>query len=130
MILYHFCANRHIKNILHKGICIGGVTEILPTGYVVHSGWIWLTLNGNPKEQTWDGGLLIRYSRTAWRLTIDIPDKMLNNLYDKAKLLAIYPASEPLFSGHPESEAWRVFKGAIPATWIIQADDMRKNGGC
>ena len=60
MILYHFCANRHIKNILHKGICIGGVTEILPTGYVVHPGWIWLTLNGNSKEQTWDGGLYRR----------------------------------------------------------------------
>lgn len=27
MILYHFCANRHIKNILRKGICIGSVTE-------------------------------------------------------------------------------------------------------
>lgn len=52
-----------------------------------------------------------------------------NAKYHAPELLAIYPASEPLFSGHPESEDWRVFKGAIPAKWIIQADDMRKNGG-
>ncbi len=128
MILYHFCANRHIRNILHKGICIGGVTEILPTGYVVHSGWIWLTLNGNPKEQTWDGGLLIRYSRTAWRLTVSIPDNKLERLYDRQRITGLYPGANTLFAGFRGAEDWRIFKGAIPAKWIIQADDMRKNG--
>lgn len=125
MILYHFCADKHVKSILRKGIIIGGVTEITPKGYVVHSGWMWLTLNGNPKEQSWEGRILIRYSRTAWRLTIDIPDEALDRLYDKSKLLALYPASEPLFRGHPESEDWRVFHGTIPPKWIIKADDMR-----
>jgi len=126
MILYHFCADRHVKNILGKGLTIGGVMEITPKGYALHTGWNWLTLNGNPNEQTWEGRVLIPYSRTAWRLTINIPDEALGNVYDKERLIALYPGVEYLFSGHTESSEWRVYRGMIPNEWIKAADDMRK----
>lgn len=32
MILYHFCADRHIKSILRSGLTKGGLTEITPHG--------------------------------------------------------------------------------------------------
>ena len=43
MTLYHFCAAKHIKSILRHGLDQGGLTEIKPTGFVVHGGWTWLT---------------------------------------------------------------------------------------
>jgi len=128
MILYHFCAAKHVKNILRKGLTMGGVTEVTPKGFVIHQGWNWLTLNGNPKEQSWEGRILIPYSRTAFRLTINIPDDALDRLYDRERLLTVFPYSEPLFRGHPESEDWRAFQGMIPREWIIDSKDMR-NGG-
>jgi len=126
MTLYHFCADKHVKNILRKGLIMGGVTELTTQGYIIHSGWNWLTLNGNPKEQTWEGHTLIPCSRTAWRLTIEIPDDELDRLHDKEMLLALYPSASMLFRGHQGSDAWRVFRGMIPREWIKAADDMRK----
>lgn len=121
MILYHFCAKKNVKQILRQGIAIGGLTEIHRTGFYVHSGWIWLTLDPDPKNQSWATNNCITYSRTAWRLTVELPDSELAKLYDRKKLIPLYPACDLLFKDWDGSENWRAFHGVIPREFIIEA---------
>ena len=118
MILYHFCADRHIKNILRKGLIEGGLTEITPRGFILHTGWEWLTTDPDPKHQSWATRNIVQYDRTAWRLTIEIPDSELYRIYDRQRLQTIYPFANPLFEGWLGSENWRVYRGWIPKEYI------------
>lgn len=118
MILYHFCADRHIKSILRSGLTKGGLTEITPHGFILHAGWVWLTTDLDAKKQSWATRNAIQYSRTAWRLTVEIPDDELDRIYDRQRLQMVYPLTAPLFEGWPGSENWRVYHGRIPREYI------------
>lgn len=118
MIFYHFCADKHIKKILREGLTIGAVTEPTKTGYLMHTGWIWLTTDPDARHQSWATSIMIPYSRTEWRITIDIPDEALDRIYDRKRLSVLYPTSTKLFDGWSGSENWRVYKGQIPKTWF------------
>lgn len=126
MTLYHFCADKHVKQIMRKGLTIGVVTEPTPAGYIMHNGWIWLTTDPNPTRQSWATRHQIKYSRTAWRLTIEIPAEFIERLFDRPMLTAIYPTTYRLFDGWPGSENWRIFHGMIPREWIVKADKMEE----
>ena len=124
MRIYHFCAERHVKHILRQGVTIGSVTEFTPKGYIMHSGYMWLTLDPDPKRQSWNVRHRIHYTRTAWRLTIEIPPEECGRIYDRERLVKLFPLSGQLFDGWPGSENWRVFKGMIPKEWIVEAERM------
>ena len=126
MTLYHFCANRHVKRILHDGLCIGGVTVATDTGFRLHAGYSWLTLDGDPARQSWATREMIRYSRTDWRLTVKIPKSEECRILGRDALEAELPGSGVLFDGWPGSENWRVYHGYIPRSWIVAVDDMRR----
>ena len=119
MTLYHFCSDKHVKKILRQGLTIGYLTEPTPQGFIIHKGWIWLTTNLDPKNQSWATRNVVKYIRTAYRLKIDIPDSELDRMYDREKLTALYPSCGVLFDGWPGSENWRVFKGIIHKEWIV-----------
>lgn len=125
MRIYHFCADRHVKRILHEGLRIGGVMVPSATGFRMIATYIWLTLDSNPKHQSWATRSMIPYSRTDWRLTIEIPEADAQRLMDRDALEAEIPGSEALFIGWPGSENWRVYHGFIPKEWIVAVDDMR-----
>lgn len=129
MTLYHFCAAKHIKSILRHGLDQGGLTEIKPTGFVVHGGWTWLTTDPDPAHQSWATSNLVQYSRTAWRLTIEIPDEEYRRLYDRIGATMLYPSCSALFRGFVGSENWRVFHGTIPKEWIKKAEEMPHGAG-
>ena len=124
MTLYHFCADKHVKQILRQGLTIGGVAEPTNTGYLIHNGWMWLTLDPDPARQSWATRNVVKYSRTAWRLTVEIPDDELVKLYDRNTLPMLYPNTAMLFKGWPGSENWRIFHGVIPKEWIKKAEKM------
>lgn len=125
-IMYHFCAEQHVKKILKEGLTKGGVVEFGPKNTMkLHTGWIWLTSNGLRQFQKWEGKILIPYSRTAWRLTIHIPYVEMHRLYDREKLLKIYPGAEELFRVEG-SRSWKVFRGQIPKEWILEAEAMNQ----
>lgn len=127
MILYHFCAQKHIDAILREGLTMGGVTELTASGVILHDGWTWLTLERDPRKQSWaKNQTILPYSRTAWRLTIEIPDSELKRLYNREKLTALYPATQLLFRGFEGCEEWRAFKGPIPAQWIKRAECLNE----
>ena len=124
MTLYHFCADKHVKQILRQGITIGAVSEPTATGFIIHSGYMWLTTDPDPARQSWATRVKVRYSRTAWRLTVEIPDYEWPKLYSRKTLRMRYPATDMLFAGWPGSENWRVFHGIIPKEWIVKAERM------
>lgn len=72
MILYHFCAAKHIKSILRQGLTKGALAEPTPTGFRIYYGYTWLTVDPDPNKQSWATRNAIKYDRTAWRLTIDM----------------------------------------------------------
>lgn len=118
MKLYHFCGEKFVKSIRHDGLKVGMVCVPGKRGLEVYRGWIWLTLDGDAQNQSWATRILIPYSRTAWRVTVDIPDAYLHRLADRKMLQTIIPGSGVLFDGWPGSESWRVYHGTIPPSWV------------
>lgn len=132
MILYHFCSERDYKRIQREGIS-KGMIAIMPgngsedsfKGVAIHTNWQWLTYDPDPAHQSWATRNLISYSRTAYRLTLDVPQEEAEaRLYDRERLKKIIPEADYLFEGWPGSECWRVYQGYIPSKWIVLAERM------
>lgn len=125
MKLFHFCSSKHIKQIMRQGLTMGAVVEPTATGFYIHNGWVWLTSDPDPTRQSWATRNQIKYSRTAWRLTVEIPDNIPDGfLHNRTTLSMIWPSTCALFDGWPGSENWRVFHGVIPKEWIVKAEKM------
>lgn len=124
MTLYHFCAKKHVKNILRKGLTQGALTEITPIGYTIHKGWMWLTTDPDPNNQSWATRNAIPYSRTAYRLTIEIPVTEYGRIHSRHEIIRHYPGCDVLFRGYAGNENWRVFHGMIPREWIKEVKEM------
>ena len=119
MILYHFCSRRHVKSIQHRGLTEGVLATRTPTGFHLRTGFQWLTKDGDAKNQSWATKNLIKYSRTEYRLTLDIPDEYVGKrLFSSMEFILLHPEAEPLFTMWPGSENWMVFEGTIPKEWI------------
>ena len=103
MIIYHFCAAKHVNKIRRSGFQIGGVALPGPHGFRIFSGYTWLTLDGDPGHQSWATGIMIPYKRTAYRLTVEIPDEDMDRLMDRDALEQHIPGSQILFDGWPHS---------------------------
>ena len=138
MILYHFCCERDMKGIKNRGITRGvivGETLIRSPGTkgkwqpYFYPGWQWITLCGERESQSWATQHLIRYDRTEYRWTIDIPESEQSQIYDMDRLNAIIPGTEALFIGWPGSENWRVYRGSIPIWWLKKLDHWDRNKG-
>lgn len=120
MILYHFCSRRHVKSIQRHGLTEGGLAVQTPTGFHLRTGFQWLTKDGDKDRQSWATRNLIKYSRTEYRLTLNIPDEYVGKkLFSNTAFILQYPEAEPLFDMWPGSENWMVFKGTIPKEWIV-----------
>lgn len=129
MTIYHFCAKRHARRILREGLTRGALSIPMDRGFLMIQGWTWLTLCGNPNAQSWATQNAIDYDRTAYRLTIELPDEVIPNLYDRERLVKEFPCSDVLFEGWDGSENWRVLKGRIPREWIKEAVSKEDIGG-
>jgi len=126
MTLYHFTAAHLVKSILRRGITMG----CIPRGDLdkpkFDRPYQWLTCDPDPKQQEWDNSEFRRlpYSRTAIRMTVEIPTCMERHLH---RWLEIADPDEPMVQilnseGNPDD--WWVYAGRIPARWIIRAKRM------
>lgn len=127
MKIYHFCREKDARGIKTDGITKGAIPSIRitkdPKGrekqeLVIYQGWQWLTLDGDHDGQSWATRQVFKDDRTEYRFTLEIPEKELDSLYDKERILTVYPEVWPLFDGWPGSENWRIFRGGIPKYWI------------
>lgn len=126
MIPYHFCSRRHVKSIQRHGLTEGGLAVQTPTGFHLRTGFQWLTKDGEKANQSWATRNLIKYSRTDYRLTLNIPDEYVGKkLLSREEFELKYPESKLLFLGWDGSDSWMVFEGSIPKEWII---DVQKAG--
>lgn len=125
MRMYHYCCERDMKGIRKGGITEGAVVtwEGKGRGFpVIRKGWQWLTFSADHGGQSWATRETIRYDRTEYRWTVEIPDEDLSQLYDRDRLAAEIPGSEALFDGWAGSENWRVFHGPIFRKQLIRLE--------
>lgn len=117
--LYHFCAEQDIRSIVQNGLT-KGCTPIWENGKLrAESRTQWLTSDGAASRQSWNTRRVLPYSRTAYRLTINIPYSYRKKLVPASEFMARYPAENAsLVTGWPGSENWYVFTGIILPKWI------------
>ena len=122
MILYHFCCEKDARGIRTDGITKGAIPWF--DGNVVHmmTGWQWLTLDGDHAHQSWAKRHILRYDRTEYRWTVEIPDDQAARLYDRDRLEQAFPSSYALFAGWLHSDQWRVHHGPIPRRWLTKLE--------
>lgn len=136
MIVYHFCCERDMRGIRNQGITKGAIPgeKKVPQGKgkpgkwvtMLIMGWQWLTFDPDRAKQSWNTRHLLRYDRTEYRWTIDIPENMKGQLYDRDRLEKLYPGSKALFDGWKGSENWVAFRGPIPKKWLIKLEHWNK----
>lgn len=121
MILYHFCATRHHRKILHEGVTKGILAAPHGAGTLLKEGYQWLTTDPDPNNQSWATHELIDYDRTAYRFEISIPKSKHQYLQQAIKV------APWLTEGWPGSEAWYYYSGMIPNSWIT---DVKRRTEC
>lgn len=124
MRLYHFCSDKAVKKILRNGISKGGIIEPFDTYYQFHFGYVWLTTDPDPKNQSWATNYLLDENRTEWRLTVEIPKQEENRVMDRIAVVDRFPRASLLYNGWNGSENWRVYHGLIDKRWIVKAEKM------
>ena len=124
MVLYHFCAAHMIPSIMKHGLTLGQWPRIGE----LHKNWPkcqWLTKDPNPKNQSWATRRLVSYSRTAYRLTVKIPDSHHRKCVKATDYIKDLPDYEhSLITEWDGSENWYVYTGNIPPKWIVGCRKM------
>ena len=119
-MLYHFTSKHHIEGCKRQGIKLGVLPDFKNGKVVLVKGFQWLTTNPN-FSQEWNTQQEIKYDRTEYRITIQIPriykHKILNWLeLSKNNKVAKY------LNAFGDRENWRIFKGIIRPTWFEAID--------
>lgn len=131
MTLYHFCAAHMVKSIQKSGLT-RGVFPLLGARHVtLIDNCQWLTAEPDSAKQSWATSTIIPYSRTACRLTVEIPEGHTRKLYRAIDFIQELPErNKQLVTGWPGSDDWYVFKGIIPPRWITGITEMEGGGKC
>ena len=125
MRLYHFCPAHMVEEIRNEGLRFGKF-PLMEYGRVkMIAGIQWLTLEEDPNKQSWATSNMIPYSRTAFRLTIEIPESQTENLRNAAELVSsLHPRQREFVDAWEGSGMWYIFRGVIPPEWIVEAIKM------
>lgn len=127
MTLYHFCAERNKNSILLEGLTLGQFPQFSNGQYKFLPRCQWLTTEPDPKKQSWATQNLIDYSRTEYRLTVNIPDSYHKKLVRATDFVKDMPEeAQQIVTGWNGSENWYIYRGNIPAKWIVGCKRMRE----
>ena len=119
MIYYHFCAEHMLEGILKDGLTMGCIPVVTHQGFRLLPNYQWLTTEKSAKKQSWATSELIRYSRTDYRLEIEIPELFQANVLKPSQIVELIPwESHGIFTEFKGSDRWRAYKGSIPEEWI------------
>ena len=128
MILYHFCAAHMLPAILKEGLTLGR-WPIIGANVQTWPKSQWLTKNADPTKQSWATQNLISHSRTAYRLTVRIPDNYRKKLVQARVQMMNFPQKDrAIITEWPGSDDWYVYLGNIPPTWIVGCRKMEGGG--
>lgn len=124
MILYHFCPACMKDAILKMGLTLGGFPLVRERRIVY--GTQWLTSEPDPKKQSWATSVIIPYSRTDYRLTVNIPASFQRRLVSAKEFVKTLPEEDRgLVTDWEGSSAWYVCLGKIPPKWIAGCRNMK-----
>lgn len=123
--LYHFCPAHMVDGIRLDGLTMGkfpcfknGGVELIPNRQ-------WLTAEPRPDKQSWATRRILPYSRTAYRLTVNIPDGCHKKLVKATEYIKSLPeCSRSVVEDWPGSDKWYIFCGRIPPKWIVGCRKM------
>jgi len=117
--LYHFTSPRHIHSVLDEGLTMGHIPISLDPPRL-RSGYQWLTRDKS-FDQAWNSMTNLDYDRTAYRLTIEIPNIAMGKLIDWTSnyegLVEPHAWKSLNAGGHPNQ--WVLFKGVIRPQWFV-----------
>ena len=120
MILYHFCAAHMKDSILAEGLTKGMFPHFEGDDLEPIPKCQWLTKDPDPRRQSWATQNLINYSRTAYRLTVDIPRSHHKKLVRALDFIRDMPAEDQeLVTGWAGGDQWYIYRGNIPPKWIV-----------
>ena len=120
MTLYHFCPAHMVRSIRREGITLGSFPFVEDGITKPILGCQWLTKEKDRRKQSWATKRLIRYDRTAYRLTVEIPASHRNKLMlALAYVINMTEENRKIVEDYPGSDQWFVFLGRIPPKWII-----------
>ncbi|MCK9577751.1 MAG: hypothetical protein M0R51_17725 [Clostridia bacterium] len=127
MILYHFCAEFSKDGILSEGIRLGQFAYFTNGDYKFIPNCQWLTKDANPKNQSWATTNIIDYSRTAYRMTINIPNNRHKKLIRAVDFVHdMSGEAKQIVNGWFGSENWYIYCGKIPPQWILGCHRMEE----
>ena len=120
MILYHFCAAFMKDSILAEGLTEGAFPHWEGTDLKPIPRCQWLTVDSDPRNQSWATQHVIDYSRTAFRLTINIPNSHHKKLVRALDFIRNMSAEDQqLVTGWAGGDKWYIYRGNIPPKWIV-----------
>jgi hypothetical protein len=119
MRLYHFCAPQFLEGIQREGLTKGCTPVRSGDGVSLIPMQQWLTKNPS-FEQSWNGRVLVKYDRAAYRLTISIPKDARKTLFAFVPTYrqALGERMLPDFDADEDCKNWFVFIGKVKAGWI------------
>lgn len=118
MRLYHFTSRHHIRGCLHQGLRLGMVPLSIDPPKVL-GGYQWLTSNPD-RAQSWNEGSSLPYDRTAYRLTVRVPDSERHRLYEWLSVgpLLVPPPMLADLNAYGDPDNWWLFDGFVPPGWL------------
>lgn len=125
MTLYHFCPAHMVKGVQRRGLRLGRFPLMAYNPLRLREGVQWLTAESDPKEQSWATSHMVKYSRTAYRLTIEIPPHKEWKLKTAVEYVdGMHPDNQSVVIDWPGHEDWYIYEGNIPAEWIALLERM------
>ena len=125
MTFYHFCAAHMVSDVMQCGLTLGAYPLIGGSELQFIPKCQWLTAEPDPDKQSWATSRLIAYSRTAYRLTVKIPDSYKKKIVRAAGFVKELPVEhQGIVTDWDGSDKWYIFKGNIPPKWIVGCRKM------
>lgn len=129
MKLFHFCSSHHIDSIKEEGLTMGSITVVdnkgVPQKIIRPCQW----LTKNPKwNQSWDAMKTLDYSRTDFKIIVDIPYENTDKLYRWQDIDEISQIVElegirntiEILNQFGDPENWYCYFEKIPPEWFRQ----------
>jgi hypothetical protein len=125
MILYHFTSKHHIESCKREGLTLG-LIPFLSNGQIdAIDGHQWLTENLN-YDQAWNSMLAVKYDRTEYRITINIPKKHHGSVLFWLDFCEENPGKFDYLNTYGDPWNWRLFVGRVKPGWFGKIDRKPK----
>ena len=124
MILYHFTSVHHINGCRAHGLRLGMVPlSLSPPRFL--GGYQWLTVSPQWVQSWCEDRIAVRYDRSAFRITIDVPRSKRQRLLRWTKVCHKLTPMHADLNAFGDPENWRLFRGVVRPEWFVTVEYKR-----